>query len=97
VWIEIPRADLQPGAASRELRIRKIALRGMELAIEADIRTGGDSTLILETPWRISNVDGGSAARLSPTRTEIHVAPAAALVGANRYVTTIMRIRFQQP
>ncbi len=97
VWIEIPRADLQPGAASRELRIRKIALRGMELAIEADIRTGGDSTLILETPWRISNVDGGSAVRLSPTRTEIHVAPAAALVGANRYVTTIMRIRFQQP
>jgi hypothetical protein len=97
VWIEIPRTQPQPGATSQELRIRKFALRESELTIEADIRTGGDSTLILETPWRIAAVDGGSAAGLSPTRIKIHVAPASAPAGAERYATKTVRVRFQQP
>jgi hypothetical protein len=73
------------------------ALKGMELSIEADVRAGGDSTLIVETPWRVTAVEGGTASALAPTRTEIQIVPAAAPAGAEKYVTTTVRVRFQQP
>ena len=95
VWIEIPRAQPQPGANSRELRIRKVTLQGMDLAIQADIRAGAKSSLILETPWQIAAVEGASATVRSSTRTEIQFAPATAQGESERYVTTTLRIRFQ--
>lgn len=95
VWIEVPRAKPRLGATSQELRIRNVSLRGMELAITADIRAGADSSLIVETPWRIAAVEGGSATELSADRTAIHFATATALL-SSPYVTATVRIRFQQ-
>ena len=96
-WIEVPRAEPLPGDRSRQLRIRQVTLHGMELVIQADIRAGIKSSLNLETPWRIADVEGGSATSLSPTRTEIHLTPAIAPGEADRYVPVQLRIRFQQP
>ncbi|HEV2578094.1 MAG TPA: hypothetical protein VGU25_12870 [Acidobacteriaceae bacterium] len=94
-WIEVPRAEPLPGDVSRQLRIRQVALHGMELVIEADIRVGTESSLNLETPWRIVDVEGGSANALSTTRTEIHFTPATAPSGTDQYVPARLRIRFQ--
>lgn len=97
VWVEVPRAQPQPGAGSRTLRIRSVALQGAELAIHADILAGGESSLILETPWHIAAVDGGSASELTPTRTEIHFAAPTAAAGTPAYIPATLRIRFQLP
>lgn len=97
VWIEVPRARPQPGATSRQLRIREVTLHGMELTIHADTRAGTESSLTLETPWRIAAVDGGSATKLSLTHTEIHFTLVTAPGGTEQYVPALLRIRFQQP
>ncbi len=93
VWVEVPRAKPQPVDTSQELRIRDVSLHGLELAITADIRAGADSSLVLETPWRVADVEGGSATALSADRTEIHF---ATVPGSARYVTVTLHIRFQQ-
>jgi glycogen debranching enzyme len=95
VWIEIPRARPQPGDTSRELHVRKVALRGMDLAIDADILPG--SSLILESPWKIASVKGGSATGLTPTRSEIHFAPQMAQGQTEKYAAVSLQILFQQP
>lgn len=96
VWVEVPRAQPQPGAGSREPRIRNIALHGSELTIQADIFSASDSSLTLETPWHIAAVDGGAATKLSPTRTRIQFAAATAPAGMPGYAATTLRIHFQQ-
>jgi hypothetical protein len=92
-WIEVPRAKPQLGATSHELRVRNVSLHGMGLAITADILAGAESVVVVETPWRIAAVEGGSAKELSADRTEIHFATAPV---SAPYVTTTVRIRFQQ-
>jgi glycogen debranching enzyme len=97
VWIDVPRAQPHPGGSSRELHIRDVALNGADLAIQADILPGGESSLILETPWRIAGVDGGSVNQISPTRTEIRFAPPAASGEGPHYVPATLHIHFQRP
>jgi hypothetical protein len=97
VWVDVPRATPQPGATSRELRIRRVVFHGMELAIEAEIPADGESSLILETPWRIAAVEGGSAIGLAPGRTEIHFTPATSTARTGPYVTSSLHIELQQP
>lgn len=97
VWIEVPRSQPLPGAVSHQLRIRNIELNRMELMVKADIPEGVESSLSVETPWRVAAVDGGSATALSPTRTEIRFKPAVPLAGLEHYVPAVLRIRLQQP
>lgn len=94
VWIEIPRADPNPGANSMLPHINDITLHSTELAIKADALTGIESSLILDTPWAIAAVDGGSANNISDSRTKIVFAPAAAPGESSHYVSTTIRIRF---
>lgn len=97
VWIDVPRVLPQSGASSRELRIRSVAWHAPELVIQADILAGSESSLTLETPWRVATVEGGAATQLDTTRTEIRFASVSASSGKPRYVSAALRIRFQKP
>jgi hypothetical protein len=94
VWVEVPRAQPRPGASSRQLHLRNVSLHGTELAIQADILDGANSSLIVETPWHIAAVEGGSAIALSPTRAEIHFTLAHP-GPMQQYIPATLRIRFQ--
>lgn len=96
VWVEVARAQPLPGASSHELHLRNASLHGTELAIQADVLAGAESSLTLETPWHIAAVEGGSATALSATRTEIRfTSPPPG--PTPRYVSAMLHIRFQQP
>lgn len=97
VWIEVPRARPQAGATSREPRIRSVTLKGDEMTIQADVLQGAESALTLETPWHVAAVEGGSAAAISATRTEVRFNSPAASGGTHVYAPATLLIHFQQP
>jgi len=66
------------GACRRKANtIREVNRLGTELKIEADFLAGAGSSPILESPWSIASVDGGSATAISPTRSRVQFAPPA--------------------
>jgi glycogen debranching enzyme len=64
--IHVPIITPARGDVSRGLRLTAFHLDGRTLTVDADVASADHSSIEIETPWTVSAVHGGSAARLSP-------------------------------
>jgi glycogen debranching enzyme len=63
--VHVPVVTPARGDASRGLRLTAFHLDGNTLTVDAEVASADQSSIEIETPWTVSAVHGGSAARLS--------------------------------
>lgn len=57
----LPRPPLEVGDASTGLRLYAVRLQGHTLLLRADVLRAAQSTLQVETPWRLLSAEGATA------------------------------------
>lgn len=93
VWVEVPRADPEPGTISSLPHFREVHWDGHNLTVNGDVAAGTAPSFILDTPWQVANVDGGSASRMAGSRTKIVFAPVTAPIGTYQSTTVKIELR----
>lgn len=64
VRVLAPASDPSIGESSRQLKLTGVALRNRQLTLNADVFSGEQASVELQTPWKLASVAGGAASPL---------------------------------
>ncbi len=85
---------LQVGQASLQPKIVRVELQHQLLSIEADIRSGGNSSFRIRTPWRIASHRGVSVRSVARDEYELELSPEAPVIASTGYVPVRCQLAF---
>lgn len=84
----------QAGDASVGIKIKTIQLEGGDLAIMADVRSDGDHTFRIRTPWKVGSSQGAAVEPLGGDLYRVTIAKAARSDAGDGYADIAVHLHF---